>query len=284
MTSRTSCRSCTSSRARPIARGGAQRHCSGHTLIELTIATALGLLVVAMVVSLYRAARQFHAASADTAQMREAGTTALWLLSEQIQMAGFVPPAVPALSAEVAPGLFGCASGYPVETETGLRCKGDMNGSDGLAIRYVDDAVATWPTEAGQTTDCLGQGVGRAGEPVVVSNQFFVATPREGGAPELYCQGNGGLARQPAVAGVERLTLRYWIRGAKRPVRADAVAPNAWRDVVAVDICVRVRGTRAAARGQYADCDSAAPRHWDGRARQVFRRRVAVRNHEQAGR
>ena len=267
-----------------IARSRAARHCGGHTLIELTIATALGLVVVAMVVSLYRVARQFHVTSADTAQMREAGTAALRLLSEQIQMAGFVPPAVPALSADVAAGLFGCASGYPAETENGLRCTGDANGSDGIVIRYVDDAVATWPTEAGQTTDCLGQGVGRAGESVVVSNRLFVATPREGGGAELYCQGTGGLARHPAVAGVDRLTLRYWIRGAAQPVRADAVAPNAWQDLVAVDICVRVRGTRVAAHGQYDDCDGVAPRHWDGRARQVFRRRVAIRNHEHAGR
>ena len=275
----------TSRRVKSMPHDSMARRRGGHTLIELMVATALGLIVVATIASLYRAARQFHTASADTAQMREAGMTALLLMSEQIQMAGFVPPGLPALSKDVAPGLFGCASGYPVETEVGLRCQRDASGSDGIAIRYVDDAVATWPTEAGQTTDCLGQGVGRAGEPAVVLNRFFVATSREGGAPELYCEGSGGFVRQPVVAGVERLAFQYWIRGAAQPVGADAVAPNGWQEVIAVDICVRVRvrGVRAAAPGQYVDCHHAAPRHFDGRARQVFRRRVAIRNHEQAG-
>lgn len=256
------------------------RRCRGHTLIELMIAAALGIFVAGMVVSLYRAARQFHAASADSALMRDAGTTALLLMSEQIQMAGFVPPDLPSLSTRVIPGVFGCASGYPVETGEVLHCKRDPGGSDGIAVRYVDDAVATWPTDAGQATDCLGQGVGEAGESVVVSNRFFVAAPRGGSGPELYCQGNGGLAKQPAVAGVEHLTVRYWIRGAAEAARAEAVAPDSWQDVVAVDLCVRVRGTRAAARGRYVDCDGAALAHADGRARQVFRRRVAIRNHE----
>lgn len=270
--------------AKSMRRGSVGRRSRGHTLIELMVATALGLVVVAMIASLYHTVRQFYAASADTALMREAGMTALLLMSEQIQMAGFVPPGLPALSGDVAPGLFGCTSGYPVEMAGGLRCARDASGSDGIVIRYVDDAVATWPSEAGQTTDCLGQGIGRAGESVVVSNRFFVGTSREGGTPELYCEGNGGLARQPAVAGVERLAFRYWIRGAARAVRADAVAPNDWQHVTAVDICVRVRGRRAAARGQQADCDPVATRYFDGHARQVFRRRVAIRNHEQAGR
>jgi len=273
----------TSRMTKSMPYGMVARRSGGHTLVELMVATALGLVVVATIVSLYRAARQFHHASADAALMREAGMTALLLMSEQIQMAGFVPPGLAALSKEVAPSLFGCASGYPIETEAGPRCRRDASGSDGIAIRYVDDAVATWPTEAGQTTDCLGQGVGQAGEPVVVFNRFFVAKSRERGVPELYCEGNGGAVRQPVVAGVERLTLRYWIRGAARAVSADAVAPDGWQDVIAVDICVRVRGMRAAARDQYADCDQAAPRHFDGHARQVFRRRVAVRNHEHIG-
>jgi len=274
----------TSRTAKWIPYGFVAGRCGGHTLIELMIATALGLIVVAAIASLYRAARQFYYASADTALMREAGMTALLLISEQLQMAGFVPPGSAALANEVGAGLFGCASGYPVETGAGLSCKRDASGSDGLAIRYVDDAVATWPAETGQATDCLGQGVGPAGEPVVVFNRFFVATSRERAASELYCEGNGGAARQPAVAGVERLTFRYWIRGAAQPVSAAAVAPDRWHDVVAVDICVRVRGVRTAARGRYVDCDQAVPRHADGHARQVFRRRVAVLNHEHAGR
>lgn len=256
----------------------------GHTLIELMIAAALGIFVAGMVVSLYRAARQSHAALTDSALMRDAGTAALLLMSEQIQMAGFVPPDLPSLSMRVVPGVFGCASGYPIEAGGVFHCKRDSSGSDGIALRYVDDAVATWPTDAGQATDCLGQGVGEAGESVVVSNRFFVVAPRSGSGPELYCQGNGGLSRQPAVAGVEHLTIRYWIRGAAEAVRAESVAPDRWQDVVAVDLCVRVRGAGAAVRGRYADCDGAARAHADGRARQVFRRRVAIRNHEDVGR
>jgi type IV pilus assembly protein PilW len=48
--------------------------------------------------------------------------------------------------------------------------------------------------------------------------------------------------------------------------------------VVAVDVCVLVRGARDAAPSRYVDCDGVSLLGPDKRAREAFWRRVAIRN------
>jgi type IV pilus assembly protein PilW len=52
----------------------------GHTLVELVIAIALGLVVTVGAVSLYRAQRAAFGRAGDAMQIREAGLTALTLI------------------------------------------------------------------------------------------------------------------------------------------------------------------------------------------------------------
>ena len=66
------------------------RHC-GHTLIELIIALALGLVVTTGAVSLYRSQRAAFGRADDAIRIRDAGLTALTLIGQQVQMAGFIP-------------------------------------------------------------------------------------------------------------------------------------------------------------------------------------------------
>ncbi|HMC43695.1 MAG TPA: PilW family protein, partial [Caballeronia sp.] len=63
-------------------------------------------------------------------------------------------------------------------------------------------------------------------------------------------------------------------------VEAAAISQDRWSLVVAVDVCLVVRGDSpsATARPRYADCDGASIVSADGRIRQVFRRRIALRN------
>jgi type IV pilus assembly protein PilW len=248
---------------------------AGHTLLELTIAVALGLFVAAGAIATYRSQHQAFVQAVDAARIHEAGMNALLLVGEQIQMAGFTP--ADAQQDLVASPLYGCTAGRPAGADGSLTCESLSGRSDGIAIRYVGDSVSTWPSSAGQVTDCLGQAVGAAG--VTVVNRFHAKTSGSTGEPELYCEGSGKVGTaQPLVEGVEKLRLRYWLAGATQPVDASSLARDQWFLVVAVDLCIQVRGAAFARRVSYVDCNGATTLASDGRARQIFWRHVALRN------
>jgi type IV pilus assembly protein PilW len=256
----------------------------GHTLLELMIATALGLLVTAGAISLYRSQRAAFVRASDAAQIQEAGITALTLIGQQIQMAGFTPADV--TSNDAAPGLFGCAGARPVGADDCPGCEALASRSDGVVVRYVGDSTSTWPSATGQPTDCLGQSVGgatggQAGSGVRISNRFYARQSASTGERELYCEGNGKAGYgQPLVEGVERLRIRYWPAGSRQPVEAFAITSDQWMQIVSVELCVLVRGAPSGRRTRYVDCDGVSSVGSDMRARQAFWRRVAVRNKE----
>lgn len=248
---------------------------AGHTLLEIVIAVALGIVVVAGTVATYRSQRAAFAYAADAAGIRDAGINALTLIGDQIQMAGFEP--ADASAPLEAPPLFGCSAGRPVLGQSGFTCASLASRSDGIAVAYVGDGQSAWLSTSGQVTDCLGQGSGAPGS--VVMSAFHAKPGTSSGDTELYCEGSGNAGTsQPLVAGVERLRLRYWIDGAAQPVDAFAIAPDQWASVAAVDLCVLVRGAALARAARYVDCDGVASVPDDGRARHAFWRHVAIRN------
>jgi type IV pilus assembly protein PilW len=263
-----------------MGRGFSVRRCGGgHTLLELTIAVALGLVVAAGAITAYRSQHRAFVEATDAARIHEAGMNALLLIGEQIQMAGFTP----ADSAQglTASAVFGCTAGRPTGPDANPTCESLSSRSDGIVIRYVGDTVSTWPSSSGQVTDCLGQAVGAEG--VTVVNRFHAKPSSSTGEPELYCEGSGKVGTaQPLVEGVEKLRLRYWLAGASQAVDASALLRDQWLQVVAVDLCVQVRGSPSARRVNYVDCNGVTTRATDGRARQIFWRHIALRN-AQAG-
>ena len=247
----------------------------GHTLLELMIAAALGIVAVAGTVAAYRSQRAAFAYAADAARIHDAGMNALLLIGEHVQMAGFEP--ADSTDDVVAAPLFGCTSGRPLVAHDTVTCEPLSSRSDGIAVRYVGDGESTWLSATGQVTDCLGQAVGPPGATVV--NRFYAKPGASTGEPELYCEGAGneGTA-QPLVEGVERLRLRYWIDGAAQAVDASALTSDQWAMVAAVDLCVLVRGAALGRRVRYVDCDGVSSAADDGRARRAFWRHVAIRN------
>ncbi|MBB3255363.1 PilW family protein [Paraburkholderia bannensis] len=257
---------------RSLAPGRAR---AGHTLLEFTIAMALGLVVIVGTLAAYRSQRQAFAYAIDAARIHEAGVSALTLIGEQIQMAGFV--SADDASALSGPPIFGCSAGRPTGAVASLTCDALSSRSDGVAVRYRGDAQSTWPATNGQVTDCLGQAVGAA--PGEVLNRFHAKTSTSTGEPELYCEGTGkpGTA-QPLVEGVERLRARYWTKGAAQAVDAAALSRERWDSVVSVDLCVLVRGAPLGRHVPYVDCEGSSLTSSDGRARQAFWRHVVLRN------
>jgi type IV pilus assembly protein PilW len=254
----------------------------GHTLIEFVIAMALGLVVTAGAVSLYTTQRIAFEHASNAMRIREAGLTALTLIGQQLQMAGFIPAYLDHY--EGPPPLSGCSSGRPTGGDDSLACATLSSRSDGVAVRYVGDSVSTWPSATGQATDCLGQAVtGNSIAPddqgVLVVNRYFASVSTSTGEPELYCEGNGKTgSAQPLVEGVERVRIRYWLADGLSALDASTVVADQWAAVVAVDLCVLVRGAPQGQRSSYVDCDGVNVSGTDLRPRQAFSRRVALRN------
>jgi type IV pilus assembly protein PilW len=241
----------------------------GHTLLELAISMALGLLVIVAVLSLYRGQRNAHDRAADNARIHDAAGTALDLIGQQVQMAGSDLP-------DTSTGLFGCSQARPTGSDANPVCETLASRSDGIVVRYAADTVSTWPSASGLPTDCLGQAVG-----VQVTNRYYAKASSSTGEPELYCEGSGKAnSGQPLVEGIERLKIGYWLKGGLLAIAASALTREQWALVVAVDVCVLARGEAngAAARTRYPDCDGAWVISADTRARQAFWRRIAVRN------
>ena len=247
----------------------------GHTLLELAVAMALGLLVVLATISLYRGQRHAFERATETARLHDAAMTALDLIGQPMQMAGFAAAGQP--HANNPPPLFGCAKARPVGADDAPTCETLSSRSDGVIVRYAADTVSTWPSSAGSPTDCLGQT--SAG--THVTNRFYARASSSTVEPELYCEGSGKPGTgQPLVEGVERLKIDYWFRGAPFAVDASTIVREQWPLVVAADLCVLVRGEAASptSRPRYTDCDGATVVATDGRVRQAFWRRVRLRN------
>jgi type IV pilus assembly protein PilW len=254
----------------------------GHTLLELMIAMALGIIVMAGAVSLYTSQRRAFETASNAMRIRDAGLTALTLIGQQLQMAGFTPADI--VRYDGPPPLFGCSGGRPTGTDDNLACTKLSSGSDGVVVRYVGDGVSTWASTSGQVTDCLGQAVTRSvatpgTQSALVVNRYYASVSTSTGEPELYCEGNGNSgSAQPLVEGVERVLVRYWLAGASDAIDASAVTAGQWAQIVAVDLCVLVRGTPQARQSRYVDCNGASVLTADSRPRQAFARRVALRN------
>ncbi|MBZ5790105.1 PilW family protein [Burkholderia contaminans] len=255
----------------------ADRRMRAHTLLEVLIAMTVGLLVLAAAGALYHAQRVAQRRADDGFRMRDAAGTALMLIGQQIQMAGFRPLDVQGVSP--LPPVFGCSMARVRGNGAQVRCEPVRAASDALLIRYVGDAVSTWPTVSGQVSDCLGQGVGVSGERAPLENRFDVHVSPSTGEPELYCEGNGRPGTpQPVVSGIDQLRVRYLRRGGAQFVDADAMRVDDWRDVVAVHVCVRARGEPSGEPARHVDCDGRTVVAQDGRARMTLDRIVALRN------
>ncbi|UEP22056.1 PilW family protein [Burkholderia ambifaria] len=255
----------------------ADRRSRAHTLLEVLIAMIVGLLVLAAAGALYHAQRVAQRRAEDGFRMRDAAATALMLIGQQIQMAGFRPLDVEGASS--LPPVFGCSAGRVRGDGTQVRCEAVRAASDAVLVRYVGDPVSTWPTSSAQVSDCLGQGVGAPGERPLVENRFDAHVSPSTGEPELYCEGSGRPGTpQPVVSGIDQLRVRYLRRDGPQFVDAQAMGADDWRDVAAVHVCVRARGEPMPEAARHVDCDGRATIAPEGRAHLVLHRIVAVRN------
>lgn len=226
---------------------------AGLSLIELMVAMAAGMLLIAGVAQMFIASRQANRLQDGFGALQENGRLALYLLRRDIRMAGFPR------EQDIDAFLVG-----PTQTVDG----GGPNESDAITVQYV----------SGQ--DCLGQAT-PAGLAV---NRYYVATAD--GVNRLMCLGNGNAVPQPLVDGVESLQLLYGEDrdGDEVPdVYVSAGSVLDWGDVVAVRVSVLVASLTAVLdediSRSFTMLDEPAIGPFDDRQqRQVFTTTVEVRN------
>jgi type IV pilus assembly protein PilW len=157
----------------------------------------------------------------------------------------------------------------------GLIVEGTDGGTnpDTLTLSFENRANAV-------TRDCLGNTTAVATR---VQSTFSVS------GSSLQCLGSGNANAQPIADNVEDFQVWYWVQAGTGPTAtqirrtADQVgAAGGWTNVVAVEICLQIRGefqNVPITGGTYVNCrDVSTPR--DNRLRQVFRSTFNLRNQE----
>lgn len=200
---------------------------SGRTLIELLVAIALGLLVLAGVASLYFGASRSGRVAGNVAAVEEGGQIALSLMGNAVRRAGYAEIAGTNSTARFnllfdGPHVRGCSDGRdfvnaaaanPVNAD--FVCTGGAvpnRVGDTLAVAFQADAVLAAAQAA--TVDCIGNnppnrpapaafaGAAPGGVVPVVQNVYFVEWQPANLTGNLMCAGNGNPGQpQPVLNG-----------------------------------------------------------------------------------
>lgn len=275
----------------------------GMTLIELLVAIALGLLLLAGILQVFAASRQSYRVQQNTARMQENALIAVEILQRSVREAGFEPPptAIVRLSCSSV-GAADCALAGSDNVAAGT--PNAVTGSDTLVVRVRSD---------GNMSDCQGipidynviSGADNAsGDTSTDSDNirdgFRVSTAVDSTAtpPSLRCGLANGTFTQPLVDDIEDMQILYGLSDSSGTVFVPASAlttTTRWNAVTAVRIqlCARspdanvvpVADTQTCrmdtnSDGLLSDTDTLRPSATpnDGRLRRVVTTTVTLRN------
>jgi len=281
----------------------------GFSLLELLIATTIGLVVTLGAIAVVSNSTSARQTTQAQSLMNEDAQAALSLLSREIKMAGYKAPANTSLSL----GLRGCSGLFQFDADSvnddKLRCEtGGTSQSHSLVVSYEADVWNTVKTKGKSLpTDCLGTGLKK--EPTA-KNRYYIDISPSSGTPNLFCQGNGGsgyVLPQPMVDNIEDLKFSFGTASASTPptsppsgqiagylsatdVEKLAASPSkddiakAWSLVQTVQICIVVRSATKNlvsdnASSIYTKCDGTQDASkTDRRLRRAYTTTVALRN------
>ncbi len=233
---------------------------TGFTLIELLVSMAMGIALMAVVLTSYQNMAGGNRLGSVQQQMNEDAQAAFQILGQQIRSAAFNPvqartptPIYNLLSAtavaanEKPMGIFGCDKGFsngsgatPATEISKLTCNASGTNAS-LAIQYEADKFS--PNLSGTTpADCTGAAVSQLTQALtnsdgtaataatyyLVENRYFI---RDGG---LSCTGNGGTPTfatpsQPLVGNIESMKIDYGVVNPTNSLGTSTVSKNATR-------------------------------------------------------
>ncbi len=192
-----------------------QRFQQGVTLIELLVASATGLLVLAAGAALLLSSKAAYIAHDEHGRLQESGRHALLLLSRAVRQAGYEPwdqaagPMLnlPSLSAAVR-GL-DARSLKAATVALAQPMASAVNGSDVLALRFFGAGA---DTVDGSMLNCAGFAVPASADQEHGRGwSIFFVGKDQSGEPELRCkyQGKTSWNSEAMVRGVESFQVLY---------------------------------------------------------------------------
>lgn len=279
---------------------------SGASLVEFLIGITIGLLVVLAATGTLVLNRTSSNTISDTANVTAQASNAMRQMVYTLRQTGATestpsPDTASLLAVQqyvdlVAPGtpVPGAGVMHPV-TNTAI---GILSGRDNLtanALTYDEFTYVFASKGTAISRDCLGNQVAAINGDL--PNRFFLQAENPGNVsdtnrPSLMCQGRRDPTDplvfgtpQPVARNVEDLQIRYLVDQVATQTQqwrnaAQVEAAGAWNQVVAVEICLLVRGDvnhGAVLTGNYTNCNDVVTAH-DRFWRVALRQTVQLRN------
>lgn len=260
------------------------RRQQGLSLIELMVALAVGMLLLAGFLQIFMSVRSTYAGNEAASRVQENGRFALDILSQHARLAGYRDPKhLDRPNPIMPPNGHGCtAGGIYCSLDRDATLSATVNAENGDRIGFEYQPALT---SAGTRLNCAGNTVGN--EDVLTTAFYTKVTDLGNGqlGSALYCQSSkGGSDPVELVEGIDAIQVQYGVgpdNHVRRYVNAAAVAD--WNQVIAVRFAVLansvypVRGTPVAERKYYL-LDTGPYEFDDDKQRQVFTTTVFLRN------
>jgi len=265
----------------------------GITLIEMMIAIALSMILMAASLQFIVSTRQTYELNDDISRVQENGRIALDILVKDLQMAGYRQP----LNGDgKVPDFFlqqcnNTADDEDTAADDNAPCLLDGGGalSDRIAVQFDP------PPDNGTETDCLGTALAATS---IVVNVYTVQDIDGDGINSLYCQGYDATneswltaAPQPLVDGIDNMQVLYGVAGTvanpqsvTRYVSGDNLLPADWPNLRAIRVALLVSNGNAAAFAEnrerkYRVLDSDEIAVTDSQPRRIYSTTVKFNNY-----
>ncbi|HEY5604648.1 MAG TPA: PilW family protein [Gammaproteobacteria bacterium] len=141
----------------------------GFTIVEIMLAIALSLVLIAGVIQIYLSSKESFRVQSELARLQENQRIAIEFLQRDISRTGFVP-----------------YNGDPLPAPVITVVDGGANNSDSITVSYT------------AATDCLGAQTGG-----FAVNNYFI----DPNTLQLMCLGNGNIVAQPIADGIENMQI-----------------------------------------------------------------------------
>lgn len=266
------------------------RHQAGVTLVELMVGITIGMLIVAVAMGAVIVSRGATTTVSEAAQLQQQASYAFRVLGQQIRQAGSLE-----LNLDVETGRgteIDLSPNTKVAFQVGYNQWSQIiNGVDApsatefaLSVGHQNYAERlTGVSKPGSLfRDCLGEGgpatsSGSANFPRIISRFALRGN-------ELVCSGVGGQP-QAIIQDVADFQVRYYVQagaasGTPTIQRALASEVTNWADVIAVEVCLDMVGSRPVdvpADSRYMNCQNTQT-SYGNRLHQVYRNVFQLRS------
>lgn len=242
----------------------------GIGLIELMIASVLGMFIVLAILPLVIASKSMHAAQVDSMDMQETARYAFNNIARSVRQAGFSDYTGPNNllhdPEKISAAITGLDDSTLKASSPGIESpsKSLNNASDVLAIRFFGSGSVD---QVDAMLNCAGFGVAAPASSDKVDDArgwsiYYVATNGTGD-PNLYCKyKKNSFTAQSIAQGVESFQVLYGVDTSKPPngianqflnaaavTALDAAIPEAdlykkthWKKITAIQVALLIRG------------------------------------------